>query len=115
MQLVHKAGLSLPLTPFVYKHEPVPIILAETFAALTAIIKRAHNHTKQNTTLEINLYTDNMATLYFIKKGSCRWSIPIEIHFKILKVLLLINDYVKIIPHWIPSEDNPADYYSRIT
>ena len=109
-----QGGYIIDRIPAVLTHRPIPIIMAETFVALTAMIKRAYNHKANAKTLEIDIYTDNMATLYFLRKGSCRWSIPIEIHFKILKILLYLMNYIKIRAHWIPSESNPADYYSRV-
>ena len=89
---------------------PLPIITAETVAALLglkhfALFNRGHSN--------FLLYTDNTATLYFLRKGSCKFFLPFEAHFIFCKFLAEFSGRFKLNVRWIPSESNPSDDFSR--
>ena len=63
---------------------------------------------------QVDLYTDNMTTLFFIKKGTAGFLYPLAFHFFFIKILNFIHLLIKINPRYINTKDNPADYFSRI-
>lgn len=77
---------------------------AEFFAVMTAINNNLHHH-------HIRIFCDNLGVCYTLKKGTSN-------HVMINSILprfwnRVESRQVKISVVWIPSEQNPADYYSR--
>lgn len=95
------------------KHFSIPIqemniMLAETLAAIITIV--AH---KKGT--KLLLFTDNMATLSFLKKGRAKFLLRLEPfnHFKYCMTRYLLDENYKLNFSYIKSENNPADFFSR--
>lgn len=59
------------------------------------------------------IFTDNMAVLYLLKKGSIKWDIPIAQKISLLLRVQNLKRFFNIKPQYIKSELNPADFYSR--
>ena len=62
---------------------------------------------------KLNLYTDNIAFLYFLRKGRCHWQVPI---YTLFKLLFFVNQRFKPLDvkyYYIPSAFNKADKLSR--
>ena len=66
---------------------------------------------KENTT--INIMVDNLAVLYLINKGRCKWNISIFKLFCFLKFFNKIKALYKLKASYINTADNPADVLSR--
>ena len=64
----------------------------------------------------IDVYTDNMAVLYLLRKGSCSWD---NVEYIQGAALILRISYLKrnlrVYAHYIRSENNPADALSRLS
>ena len=86
------------------------IIENESIAALTALSFLKKNFGHLNYYFE--LYTDNMATLAFLKKGRTKANWTLKHHINLYKKLASV-DNIHNVYDYIKSEDNPADYYSR--
>lgn len=84
------------------------IALNELYAAILGANTFIRLYNKKQ--FSLYLYTDNMNVYYLLKKGSCKWNIPLNLLFYTLKFFQQIN--LNIL--YIPSELNPADKPSRL-
>ena len=89
----------------------LPIIYAETLAALVGIYKQINNNIGN-----IILFTDNMATLYFIKKGTAGllYNLSFYCHFLFISLICKARRLAKIRTAYISTKINPADRWSRL-
>lgn len=95
------------------RHFSIPIketniMLAETLAAILTIV----SHRKGT---KLKLFSDNMATLSFLKKGAAKFLLQLNPfnHFKYCMARYLMDENYNLSFSYIKSEDNPADFYSR--
>ena len=95
--------------PFHAKIKSSNIMIAETLAAILAILQT-------NEFSEITINVDNMATLSYLRKGAAKFlnTLSIQEHYIFLLARLHIDNFFNINPLYIKSENNPADYLSRI-
>ncbi len=89
----------------------LPIIYAETLPAMIGIYKYINNKF-----YNINLITDNMATFYFIKKGTAGFLYNLNFykHFLFVSVICKAKKLAKIKTTYINTKFNPADKWSRM-
>ena len=88
------------------------ILMNELKAALAGISLFIRNFSF--TSHFLNLFTDNLAVLYFLRKGRCKWRSNI---FTLFKFLYFVNNHVSALNvkfHYIPSAFNKADKLSRL-
>lgn len=90
---------------------PLPIIATETLAALVGI----YHMLKLNIT-KIRLFTDNVATAYFLKRGSAGflYSMTIEEHYAFVIAMCSIHKIAHLRTDYVKSENNPADALTRL-
>ena len=90
----------------------LPIIEAETLAAICGVAQLViHGHRN------IDLYTDNMATLYFFKKGTARafTNAPLDLHYLYLYNLIILKLFIfRLKVQYINTSINPADALTRL-
>jgi len=89
----------------------LPIIRAELLAALLAMYN-ATRFSKPGHTVVLSLHTDNKAVLWFLRRGSCRF-LSIQELYRVLDLKVYLEKFIKLCSFYIPSENNPADYFSR--
>jgi len=89
----------------------LPIIFAETLAALVGIFKYIRKKF-----CNIQLYTDNMATFYFIKKGTAGFLYNLNFynHFLLISIICKAKKLAKIKTTYVNTSNNPADKWSRL-
>lgn len=89
------------LIPYKYQSSS---FTSEFYAAAQALKYNKHHH-------HIRLYCDNLGVCYSLKKGSSHHTLIGKQLVRLWKILEHNNVKLSIV--WIPSEHNPADYYSR--
>lgn len=89
----------------------LPIIYAETLAALIGVYKHIYYNHKN-----INLFTDNMATLYFFKKGTAGflYNLSFYCHFLFCSIVCKAKRLANVKVAYINTSVNPADEWSRV-
>lgn len=91
---------------------PLPIIVTETLTALAGI---EHDMVRLNIS-RIRLFTDNMATAFFLKRGTSGflYSLTLEEHYTFLIAISSIHRCVHLRTDYIKSSENPADALTRL-
>lgn len=102
-----------PIVVNYWKHPNLRIVLAELFALLAGLVHITSNSNNKKGTTKIIAYTDNMAVLYMFKYGSIRFIKNFKFLFEILYLINNIINNFKLECHYIKSENNPADKWSR--
>ena len=62
----------------------------------------------------IRAYTDNMGVRAFWRRGTCRWNLPMATLYAFLEVRERVVRSLDLTMRYVPSANNPADYWSRV-
>lgn len=92
--------------------ENLNILVLEMIAAVEALEFIVRGGAKIDSV--VDLHTDNMATLWFIRRGACRWAtVPFDVRAELVIRLMVCKQQLVVRSHYIASERNPVDYFSR--
>ena len=107
---LRKIGFTIDGIGYDKQKKSTSIIANETYMALTALsfLRKRFKHINYC----VELHSDNMATLAFLRRGRTKARWTLKQHLKFYMSLRSLDNQHNTY-HYVRSEDNPADFYSR--